>query len=76
MMIAFVMGTAVSAWGSVSLSAFPDPVFREHLRQYDYGWGESDSNGKIIGRHNGILEDKELEKITNLGLNGKITSLK
>lgn len=74
--IAFVIGIAGCAWGSVSLSAFPDPVFREYLKSYDRGWVEYDSNSREIrdaygntiyfGKDNGILDDKEIEGITSI----------
>lgn len=79
MMIAFVMGIAGSAWGSVSLSAFPDPVFREYLRSYDSGWTEYDSNGEpyTVGRDDGILGDKEIKRIIYISFYGDgIKSLK
>ncbi|MBQ6002857.1 MAG: hypothetical protein IJL18_08405, partial [Synergistaceae bacterium] len=45
------------AWGSVSLSVFPDPVFREYLKRYDTGWTEYDSKGEAyrVGKDDGIL---------------------
>ena len=33
--IACVIGITGCAWGSVSLSAFPDPVLRNNLKIYD-----------------------------------------
>ncbi|MBR0186067.1 MAG: hypothetical protein IJQ24_08570, partial [Synergistaceae bacterium] len=67
------------AWGSVSLSAFPDPVFRERLKGYDYGWTEYDSEGRghTVGNNDGILGDKEIERITVLAVRSSgIISLK
>lgn len=67
--IACVIGIAGCAWGSVSLSAFPDPVFREYLRwNYDTGWIEYDSNGDpyVVGRDDGILGDEEIERIIHI----------
>ncbi len=63
---------ATTAWGSVSLSAFPDHVFREYLKQYDTGWKEYDSNGEwyTVGRNDGILDDKEIERITSVSVHG------
>ena len=77
--IAFVIGIAGCAWGGVSLSAFPDPVFREYLRNYDRGWEEYDSNGKlhVVGYDDGILGDKEIGRITDIHLdNNRLKSLK
>ncbi|MBR0167784.1 MAG: hypothetical protein IJQ08_03865, partial [Synergistaceae bacterium] len=80
--IVCVIGIAGCAWGGVSLSAFPDPVFREYLRwNYDTGWIEYNSNGEpyTVGRDDGILDDREIKEITGLyfyGIDGTITSLK
>lgn len=75
-MIACVIGIVGCAWGSVSLSAIPDPEFRKYLKGYDIGWIEYDSNGHIIhddlgneihfGKGNGILDDKEIERIVGI----------
>ena len=71
------------AWGSVSLSAFPDPVFREYLKKCDRGWTEYDSNGEpyTVGKGDGILDDKEIERTTIISLSyfygiTSVTSLK
>ena len=85
--VACVIGIASCAWGGVSLSAFPDPVFREYLKPYDTGWVEYDSNGNTIydsygyviyfGKDDGILGDKEIERITGLAVSSRgIISLK
>lgn len=82
-----VVGVTGGAWGGVSLSAFPDPVFREYLSGYDNGWVEYDSNGRKIcdaygntiyfGKDNGILDDKEIEGITWIWISHEnLTSLK
>lgn len=88
MMVALVMGIVECAWGSVSLSAFPDPMFREYLKLRDIGWTEYDSNGEpyTVGRDDGFLDDREIKEITELNFNfplpfyvsvsGPITSLK
>ncbi|MBQ3456859.1 MAG: hypothetical protein IJG36_10510 [Synergistaceae bacterium] len=66
--IACVIGIAGCAWGSVSLSAFPDPVLREELKRYDSGWNEQDSAGNwyTVGSDDGILGDKEIERIIHI----------
>ena len=74
--IACVIGIVGCAWGGVSLSAFPDPAFREYLKRCDSGWIEYDAHGFEIrdasgnviyfGKDNGILDDKEIEHITCL----------
>ncbi|MBQ3586238.1 MAG: hypothetical protein II964_05930, partial [Synergistaceae bacterium] len=78
--IACVIGIAGCAWGGVSLSAFPDPAFREYLKQNcDTGWLEYDSAGRpyMVGCGDGILDDKEICRINTLYLEGySITSLK
>ena len=78
--VAFVILSASCARGGVGLSAFPDPVFREYLKMhYDYGWKEYDSDGyeHWVGRDDGILDDKEIDRITGIRLeNSDIKSLK
>ncbi len=61
------------AWGGVSLSVFPDPVFREYLKGYDTGWTEYDSKGESyrVGKDDGILGDKEIERITTINEVGR-----
>ena len=62
--VALVIFFAGSAWASVSLSVFTDPVFREYMRNYDSGYQIYDSDGNLIwvGYNDGILEDREIKK--------------
>ena len=77
--VACVIGIAGCAWGGVSLSAFPDPVFRKMMKWYDYGWDEYDSAGNWhrVGDDDGILGDKEIAEIRQLflGSDSEVTSL-
>ena len=67
MMIAFVMGIAVSAWGDVPINEanFPDEVFRNYILS------ACDTN------KDGILSAEEIAGVTSMSVNGKgITDLK
>ena len=80
LMMIFVF-VPVSAWGGVSLSAFPDASLRDYIsRFYDTGWTEYDSDGNpiyAVGAKDGILADIEIANATSLWLGGRpVTSLK
>lgn len=67
--IALVILSASCAWGvAIDAANFPDASFRSHVKQYDTGQTEYDSNGEAhwAGNDDGFLDWPEIERVTGM----------